>query len=97
MSTPRKVTLKIDETIHPVTIEAEGLRAHVAIDCPGCKKKRPTYVGGKGMHIGGHDFYQSDAYAMCCLTPLGTMRAYMATLFGLEEDERVTAGRCRVY
>lgn len=96
MSTPRKVTLKIDETVYPVTIEAEGLRAHVAIDCPGCKKKGPTYVGGKGMRR-AHDYYQSDAYTMCCLTPLGTMRAYMSTLFGLEEDERVTAGRCRVY
>lgn len=96
MSTPRKVTLRIDETIHKVTLEADGLRAHIAIDCPGCKAKAPTYVGGHGMRR-HHDYYESDASTMCCLHPLGTMRAYMRTLFGLEEDEAVTAGRCRVY
>jgi len=93
----KRVEVTIDDITYEVTREAGGLRAHMAIACPGCKHAAPTYLGGKNQRIAGHDFYEADAWTLCCMHPLGKVRAYCSTLFGLEEDERIAASRCRVY
>lgn len=94
----KRLTIKLDDKEVDLTREGGGLRAFFKADCPACKKKGPTYVGGKGMHIGSRDTYQADGVALCCMAPLGVITAYMSTLFGLEEDEAVLIrGRARVY
>lgn len=45
----------------------------------------------------GHDRYTGDAECCRCRQKVGPMEVVVSTLFGLEEDERVLQGRCRVY
>lgn len=99
MSKATKVTFTdANDTAHPVTVEAGGEVATVAIDCPACKAKGPTRLGGTGMSIGPDDrHYVAEAVALCCKAKVGTLRAYPSTLFGLREDEAVLNGRPRVY
>lgn len=55
-------------------------------------------VRGHGTRIGGHDYYSARGRCVQCGTDHGELRAYVATLFGIEEDRRVLEyGRCRVY
>lgn len=44
-----------------------------------------------------HDRYTGDAVCCRCGLVAGPMQVVVSTLFGLEEDRNVTAGRCRVY
>jgi hypothetical protein len=65
--------------------------------CPHCGEK-PMKVQGTGKHIESHDTYAAGAICLCCGKSVGTLRARMDTIFGLEEDERVLVhGRARVY
>lgn len=57
----------------------------------------PLVVTGTERRIGGHDYYEAKAHCIACTRQVGTLRAYVPTIFGLEEDERVLNGRCRVY
>ena len=47
--------------------------------------------------IAGHDEYVGAARCVDCKAPAGTLRVKVSTIFGIEEDERVLNGRCRVY
>ena len=56
-----------------------------------------TVAGITGAVIETRDTYRSDAVCTRCRASLGVLRVKVSTLFGLEEDERVLSGRCRVY
>lgn len=45
----------------------------------------------------GHDRYSGTAECCRCRQGVGPMEVVVSILFGLEEDERVLQGRCRVY
>lgn len=70
--------------------------------CPYCGAS-PFRVGGKGKHVAageeGHDTYVARAACASarCGREVGVLAAKVSTVFGLEEDERVTAGPWRVY
>jgi len=70
--------------------------------CPYCGAS-PFRVGGTGKHIAagdeGHDTYVARAKcaSAACGREVGVLVARVDTIFGLEEDERVTAGPWRVY
>lgn len=63
--------------------------------CSGCKK--PLFVGGARRRIGGFDYWESDAVCSNCPSCVGTLRLYVKTLFGLEEDQRVQSMGIRIY
>lgn len=63
--------------------------------CPHCKE--PLKVAGAKMRIGGHDFYTAEAGCISCGAYLGELRAYISTIFGLEEDRRVLSSGVRIY
>ena len=65
-------------------------------DCPLCHCKT-LKVRGLGIRERGHDTYTADAQTICCGKPIGKLVVTVDTLFGIEEDERVLHGRCRVY
>lgn len=67
--------------------------------CAKCKLA-PLVVRGLGMTIdpeASHDTYRADAVCCGCDAPAGVLRVKVSTIFGIEEDERVLNGRCRVY
>lgn len=78
--------------------EAEsGEFAEAKTHCPKCKVA-PLGVHGRGKRIGDDDrHYVSDAFCHTCSERIGTIKAFPSTIFGLEEDERILYGRCRVY
>jgi len=45
----------------------------------------------------GHSTYSGAAECTRCRQKVGNMTVKINTLFGLEEDDRVLNGRCRVY
>ena len=97
-----KLTVTIDGVERRLDPETESARVLDLATCPRCGYKphpeRGVRVQGKGKRITGHDVYEADGYAACCGQPLGTIRAVVSTVFGVEEDERVLYhGRCRVY
>ena len=65
--------------------------------CPHCMVTPLKVAGVKGTMAKGHDTYTSDGGCLACNTVLGKLVVTVNTLFGIEEDERVLAGRCRVY
>jgi hypothetical protein len=67
------------------------------VGCPHCKTPSPIDVRGKGIRSHDHDTYYADAEHIGCGGSLGQMRVKVDTIFGIEEDERVLNGRCRVY
>lgn len=94
-----KVTLNLpDGTAHRAKPPYEGAK-HVdvrGIDvCPACGGS-PLRVHGVGLPARGHDTYTSPAVCTACGARVGTIRAQMDTIFGLEEDEAVCR-RYRVY
>ena len=54
-------------------------------------------VRGLGVHTRTHDEYIADAVCCKCEARRGQLVVSVSTIFGIEEDERVTNGRCRVY
>lgn len=71
-------------------VEVEGA-------CPHCKAQPFNAAGVKGTMVRGHDTYTADAGCIACGVPTGKLVVTVNTLFGIEEDERVLSGRCRVY
>jgi len=65
-------------------------------ECPQCKAK-PWAVSGGTPVVQGHDTQTAPAWTRCCGKPAGSLVVTVSTLFGIEEDERVLHGRCRVY
>lgn len=94
----KSITIQIGDETVDVRREADGLRAYIDRDCPKCGAKGPTQIGGKNMRIAGHDTYESDGAALCCMTRLGVITTTVSTLFGLEADEAMTIrGKWRVF
>lgn len=92
-----KLSLKVgDETLAlKIPTEDTGGVNVPGKKCPSCAL--PLRVGGSGRRIGGHDYYLSTAGCLNCGTVVGELKLTVSTIFGLEEDERVLCGRCRVY
>ena len=94
-----KVTLEIDGKRHRVPTPEPGV-LHVELPghaCPACGAA-PLRARGVDRRIESHDTYAADAHAVCCEAPIGTIRAQIPTIFGLEEDEAMTRfARGRVY
>lgn len=75
---------------------------HVVVEgkCPNlaCDQREPfRAAGARGTMVRGHDTYTSDAGCVACKLVTGKLVVTVSTLFGVEEDERVLGGRCRVY
>lgn len=54
----------------------------------GCGGER---IAGTGRRMESRDTYASEARCVGCAAAVGTIRAKVSTLFGLEEDEAVMA------
>lgn len=92
------LSITIDDQQHSIeNVDSSSAQVKGMECCPRCKAKGPVRVAGKNLRIESHDTYASDGLALCCMKRLGTIRAVMSTIFGLEEDERVLNGRPRVY
>ena len=89
------VTLTFEGHVYDAT--PSGAVATVPIACPHCKAAAPMAVRGGGIRETTHDTYIADARCVQCGEPMGTLRAKVDTIFGIEEDERVLNSGCRVY
>lgn len=74
---------------HPARVPFDGADHVLAQVC--CGK-----IVGSNPRAPEHDTYESDAHCACG-KPVGKIRVRVSTIFGIEEDERVLYGRCRVY
>lgn len=63
--------------------------------CPHCEAE-PFKAQGRGMSH-DHDTYYAQARCLGCDKAVGQIELHVSTVFGIEEDERVLNGRCRVY
>jgi hypothetical protein len=92
-----KATLHLGGEVRRVSMPEGGEdRATAEGACPHCGAT-PFVVSGCGVTSKGHDTYYADARTRCCERPAGQLQLKVNTLFGIEEDERVLRGRCRVY
>lgn len=64
--------------------------------CPGCAAE-PFLIKGHGARRHDERTHRAGARCVSCDDPVGYVYARVDTIFGLEEDERVLHGRCRVY
>ena len=93
-----KVGLRVDER----TLVAQSTDSQAAtfdVPCPHCGV-RPLRARGRGIHAREHAAYVAyvaDADCVVCSKPVGVLRVEVSTIFGIDEDERVLNGRCRVY
>ena len=85
-----------DGTVRSVEPQDSGDRAHATGACPRCGAE-PFAIAGRGRRIEGHDTYVAYGHCLACREYVGQIRARVSTIFGVEEDERVLGGRCRVY
>ena len=92
-----KITLKLDGGTRAAKRPYEKAD-HVVVTgaCPHCGVE-PFKAKGRGVSSKDHDSYYAEADCVDCGKFVGTIRAKMDTLFGIEEDERVLSGRYRVY
>lgn len=91
------ITLSTADGDRPVSVPFVGADHAVAEGtCPKCKAT-PFKIGGTGRRIEGHDTHAADGVCLACLAAVGTIRARVSTLFGIEEDRAVLCGRWRVY
>lgn len=88
-----------------VTVQVQGVHRsakqagdHVVVTgkCHHCGAE-PFKVRGKGISSNDRDAYYADGHCVACDNFVGTIRAKVDTLFGIEEDERVLAGPWKVY
>lgn len=92
-------------TFHPTGAPTRACRVpfpgadHVVVEgaCPACGAVPFHAAGIKGTVARGHDTYTANAGCLVCGIPSGQLVARVDTIFGIEEDERVLMGRCRVY
>lgn len=92
------VTIETASGTLPVRTEPGLAYAFVDVACPACGAPAPFKVAGHDRRIASHDTYAADARALCCNARVGTLKAKIETLFGLEEDAAVLVhGRARVY
>ena len=76
--------------------EADAAVVQPPAPCPHCGAEEMK-VQGTGKHIESQDTYASNAITTCCSKHVGTIRAKVNTLFGIEEDERVFSMGVRIY
>ena len=75
----------------------EGAEHVIIKKCPNCGEHDAPMFGVDPVR-GFASMSSRDTLAKCCNTLLGLrMTVRFNTIFGLEEDERVLHGRCRVY
>ena len=95
-----KVTLTLpDGTAHrakPPCEDAKHADVPGIATCPACGGPS-LRVHGVGLPARSHDTYAIPAVCSSCGARVGTIRAQMDTIFGLEEDEAVLCSRYRVY
>lgn len=93
-----RAVLVVDGRRHVATsAPGHAAAATFAVQCPGCKAGPPLAVRGLGIHTREHAAYVARAACVRCGAVVGSLRAEVETVFGLEEDERVLAGPWRVY
>lgn len=93
-----RIYLERDGIEHEAKLPFNGAD-HVAVKdllCPSCKAPLRA-KGTDGPQLRDRDTYSSRAVSTCCGEAVGTICAQVSTIFGIEEDERVLHGRCRVY
>ena len=90
-----EITLKTDRGSFSCHLPYDGAQ-YVTASKHKCRVCDESNVQGIGQPTRGHDTYASVA-ACLCGERLGTIVVKMSTIFGLEEDEAVLYGRCRVY
>lgn len=96
-----KITLTThDGVVHEMRQPFDGsdwVKACDGVACDHCGS--PLRATGKGQSIESHDTYRADAVCAseACGEPIGVLRVKVSTIFGIEEDQRVMNGRCRVY
>lgn len=98
-----KITMTMEDgTTRECTIPYDGCD-YVVVEgkCPNpacTHPDSPFHVAGvKGTMVKGFNTFTSDAGCIGCKTVSGKLVVTVDTLFGIEEDERVLRGRCRVY
>jgi hypothetical protein len=64
--------------------------------CPRCGVGLKV-AGRAGTEHHDHDTYYAEAGCVGCGATLGELQAKVSTIFGIDEDEAVLNGRCRVY
>ena len=64
--------------------------------CPSCKAE-PADIHAKKSKWIDEETLEGEAFCIHCKKSIGILQVTMQTLFGLEEDNRVLNGRCRVY
>lgn len=89
-----------------LTLES-GKRIDLTLPFPGAKYvvgqpstcciEEETAVYSREKVIDSHDTYAGTALCARCHKPVGKLRVRVSTIFGIEEDEEVLNGRCRVY
>lgn len=107
-----RCVLIIAGTAHPLRVVPDTNRAEAGIACPVCGEPllvvgngpRPgghDYYTAEGFCAAcvraADDLAARDPAARPIVKPVGEIRAYVGTIFGVEEDERVLHGRARVY
>jgi hypothetical protein len=94
-----KVRLHWNDDEHGAAPPYDGA-AHVIVydfdECPFCHAQT-LKVRGRGIRETTHDTHTADAKTVCCDRPIGRLVVTVDTIFGIEEDERVLQGMCRVY
>ena len=72
---------------------------HCVVDgtCPHCNATPFKAAGVRGSRVRGFDTHTADAGCVGCKVVTGQLVITVNTLFGIEEDEQVLRGRCRVY
>lgn len=92
-----KVSVVIADESRSCSLPEHERWIDVAGRCPECKADVLRVIGDKRRQDIGHDTVTAPALATCCGSTIGKVRVELDTIFGLEEDERVLHGRCRVY
>lgn len=65
------------------------------VPCEACK--RPLSVRGKGARETERDVYEAEAVCADCSATAGRLIVTLGSIFGAEEDARVTGGPWKVY
>jgi hypothetical protein len=98
MSRKSEITFTtFDDKVYTCTLPFPSC-AYAVVDGWTCQNCGKNGVAGRDKRIEGHDVYAANGGCADCKIITGVVRAKVfSTLFGLEEDERVLNGRCRVY
>lgn len=90
-----KIRLHLDDVEWHCTLPHKGAPS-VEAAAPACACGS-VWVRGLGDDERGHDTITTRAVCAGCGARRGKLVVTVDTLFGIEEDERVMNGRCRVY